>query len=414
MANETPTWPESAPLTRHPGEPLTIVEISRAAIRHNIAVLREASAEGGRQPLLCAMVKGNAYGHGLIPGSQELLAAGVDWLGTHDVSEIAALRQAGIAAPIYNVGYVAPWQVAAAVGHGARLVVYDSEVVQAAAAAARTLGTVARLHLKIETGNNRQGLRHDEAVELAARIASDPHLLLEGACTHFADVEDTTDHRFARSQLARFEAAVGAIRQRLQLPPAGHPDDKLLAHASNTAALLLWPEVCGGLVRFGIGAYGLWPSKETLLTANALGRKPLQLQPVLRWKTTVAQVRQVPAGEYVGYGRTFRAVRPMRVAVLPVGYYDGYDRRLSNLGKVLIGGQRAPVVGRVAMNITVVDVTDAPQVRAGDEAVLIGSQAAQDGEGDRISADEMAGWLGTIHYEVVTRIGGQVVRQVVA
>lgn len=394
-------------------QPLTWIEISRSALQHNVQALRAASQQGGRTPLLCAMVKGNAYGHGLTPVAQELVAVGVDWLGTADLWEIAQLRQLGITAGLYNVGYLDPAQAAEAVRFEARLVVYDDQVVTAAAQAAAGLGTRARLHVKVETGNNRQGLRHDDAVRLAVAIGRDPHLQLEGLCTHFADVEDTTDHRFARDQLQRFEAVVQAVRTELNLPPPGHPDDKLLAHASNTAALLLWPEVCGALVRFGIGTYGLWPSKETLLTANQLGRKHITLQPVLTWKARIAQLRQVPVGEWVGYGRTFRTVRPTTIAVLPIGYYDGYDRGLSNLGQVLVGGQRARVIGRVAMNIVVIDVTDCRAVRVGDAVVLLGSQRATDGEGDRISADEMAGWLGTIHYEVTTRIAEHVPRLVV-
>ena len=395
-------------------QPLTWVEISQSAIVHNMHVLRQASREGGRTPLLCAMVKGNAYGHGLLPTARAFEQAGVDWLGTHDIYEIETLRQNAVAMPLYNVGYLSPEQAARAVALDVRFVAYDSAVVAAARAAAAACGCVARLHVKVETGNNRQGLRHDEAIRLAVEIGRDPYLQLEGLATHFADVEDTTDHRFARSQLARFEATVQAVREALALPPLGHPDDKLLAHASNTAALLLWPEVCGGLVRFGIGSYGLWPSKETLLSASQLGRRPVHLKPVLTWKAKIAQLRDVPAGEYIGYGRSFRTVRPMRIAVLPIGYYDGYDRGLSNLGQVLVNGQRAPVIGRVAMNMIVIDVTDAGTIAVGAEVVLLGSQTAANGEFERISADELAAWLGTIHYEVVTRIAEHVPRVLVA
>jgi len=395
-------------------EPVTWIEIERAALHHNLGVLRRAAGHGGPPPQLCVMVKGNAYGHGLVPAARALCEAGADWLGVHDLREIETLRAAGLEAPLYTVGYLPPPHVEPALGHGARLVVYDGEVVAAAAAAARRSGQVAKLHLKIETGNNRQGLRQDEAVTLARTIAADPHLALEGIATHFADIEDTTDHRFAHAQLDRFRAAGSAIREALLLPPAGHPHDRLLTHASNTAALLLWPEVCGSLVRCGIGAYGLWPSKETLLSVRQLGREPVELRPALTWKTIVAQVRAVPAGEYVGYGRSYRAVRAMRLAILPVGYYDGYDRGLSNVGKVLVAGQRAPVIGRVAMNMTAIDVTDSPEVRPGSEVVLLGSQAApHGGEGDRIAAEEIAGWLGTIHYEVVTRIAERIERRLV-
>lgn len=389
-------------------DPVTWVEIDRNALHHNLAVLGAAAGHGGPSPCLCVMVKGNAYGHGMLTVAREVAAVGSAWLGVHDLREIEELRAAGLAAPIYAVGYLPPAQVARAVALDARVVVYDPEVVAAAAAAARALGKVARVHVKVETGNNRQGLRHDDAIALARVIAAEPALYLEGVCTHFADIEDTTDHRFAHQQLDRFRACTDAIRAVL---PTGH---RMLVHASNTAALLLWPEVCGDLVRCGIGAYGLWPSKETLLSVRQQGKAPVELRPVLTWKTIIAQVREVPAGEYLGYGRTFRAVRPMRIAILPIGYYDGYDRGLSNVGKVLVGGQRAPVVGRVAMNMTAIDVTDSPQARAGSEVVLLGSQAgAQSLEGDRISAEEFASWIGTIHYEVVTRIAERIERRVI-
>lgn len=404
LPTRTPTRPE----------PLTWVELDRAALHHNIAVLRHGAGHGGPPPMLCVMVKGNGYGHGLLESARCFLEAGVEWLGVHDIFELQDLRAAGIDAPIYVVGYLPPSQVAVAVELGARFVLYDWQVLEAASAAARQCGSVARVHLKIETGNNRQGLRHDEALAMAKAVAADPHLELEGMATHFADIEDTTNHRFAQEQLSRFTACVQAVRDALALPPAGHPDDRLHAHASNTAALLLWPEVCGRLVRCGIGAYGLWPSKETYLSASQLGRNPVELRPALTWKTVIAQVRDVPAGEYVGYGRTFRAVRNLRIAILPVGYYDGYDRGLSNVAKVLVAGQRAPVIGRVAMNMTAIDVTDSPVARPGSEVVLLGSQTAPgQGDGDRISAEEMAGWLGTIHYEVTTRIAERTLRRVV-
>lgn len=399
-----------------PTGPVTWVEVSRAALRHNLAVLRAAAGHGesARRPLLCVMVKGNAYGHGLVPAARELAAAGADWLGTHDLPEIVSLRAAGVAVPLYQVGWLPPEQVQTALSHDVSLCVYDPAVVDAAAAAARARGVPARLHVKVETGNNRQGLRPDDAMALAVRIGRDPDLVLEGLSTHFADIEDTTDHAFAQGQLSRFFACADAVRGALGLPRAGAAEDRLLVHASNTAAVLLWPEVCGGLVRLGIGAYGLWPSKETRVSVRQLGKTPVDLQPALTWKTRIAQVRAVPAGEWIGYGRTFRSVRSMRVAILPVGYYDGYDRGLSNLGKVLVAGQRAPVVGRVAMNMTAIDVTDSPRADSGDEVVLLGAQTGQAGApGDRIRADEMAAWAGTIHYEVVTRINDRIERRVV-
>ncbi len=392
-----------------PLQPNTWIDVDRAALAHNIAVLRTASRRAGGEPILCVMVKGNAYGHGLVPAAQALLEAGVHWLAVHDIFEVRTLRDAGVTAPIYVVGYLSPEQARAAVQMDARFVLYDGLVLAAAAEMARELGKVARVHVKLETGNNRQGLRHDAALALCREVAETPGALLEGLATHFADIEDTTDHRFANSQLERFRRTVDAIHAELGLT------ERLLVHASNSAALLLWPDVVGKMARFGIAAYGLWPSKETWLSVCQLGQTPVELRPALTWKTIVAQIHEVPAGEYVGYGRTWRAVRPTRVAVLPVGYYDGYDRGLSNVGKVLIGGVRAPVIGRIAMNMTMVDVTDSPAARVGCEVVLLGSQrTADDSDGEQVSADEMAAWLGTIHYEVVTRIAERIERRLVS
>ncbi len=395
-------------MAHFPVQPNTWIDVDSTALAHNISVLRTASQRGGDEPILCVMVKGNAYGHGLLPAARALLAAGVHWLAVHDIFEVQALRQAGINAPIYVVGYLAPDQARLAVHLDARFVLYDVDVLSAAADEALKLNRVVRVHVKVETGNNRQGLRHNEALALCLQVAQTPGALLEGLATHFADIEDTTDHRFANRQLERFRQTADAIHAELGLT------ERLLVHASNSAALLLWPDVVGKMARFGIAAYGLWPSKETWLSVCQLGQKPVELRPALTWKSVVAQIHEVPAGEYVGYGRTWRAVRPTRVAVLPIGYYDGYDRGLSNIGKVLIGGVRAPVIGRVAMNMTMVDVTDSPAAHVGAEVVLLGQQQTPDGrDGDHITADEMAAWLGTIHYEVVTRIAERIERRLV-
>ncbi len=381
-------------------EPLSDVVVDTAALAGNIRALRAAANNGGR-PLCCPMVKGNAYGHGLLIAARAFLQAGAEWLGVGEVAEAQRLADAGIAAPTLAVCHVPPEQAEQAVALGMRLTVYDDAVIDALSAASRRLHRPARVHLKIETGTNRQGVGRVDALRLSRRIAADPHLLLEGVSTHFADIEDTTDHRFAKQQLARFHATVADIRA--VVSDAGADPRALLVHASNTAAVLLWPEVCGDLVRFGIGAYGLWPSKETFVSAQLLGRTKVALRPALTWRTRIVQVKDVPVGEWVGYGRTFRAVRPSRVAVLPVGYYDGYDRGLSNLAEVLVAGQRARVVGRVAMNMVTIDVTDNPHARPGAEVVLLGSQRGAAGQ-DTIGAGEMAAWLGTIHYEVTTRI----------
>jgi alanine racemase len=345
---------------------------------------------------LGVVVKSSAYGHGAAVASRAFVDAGADWLIVNDADEAQGLRAEGLEAPVYICGPVAPWAAEAVVAADARVVVYDSELLRALGAAGRAAGRPVPVHLKVETGNTRQGVQLDEALELGALAQSLEGVHLEGIATHYADIEDTTDHAFARSQLAAFRDARAAFEA------AGYPVE--MAHSANSAAAILWPETHDELVRVGIAAYGLWPSRETYVTAlqadarQESGFLP-QLQPALSWRARVAQVKQVPAGAFVGYGRTYRATHDCRIAVLPVGYHEGYDRRLSNLGHVLIHGARAPIRGRVCMNMTMVDVTHVPEVRSGDVATLLGV----DGD-EQITAEQLAEWMGTINYEVVSRI----------
>lgn len=368
-------------------------EVSRSALEHNVGIFRRRLAAGAK---LGVVVKSNAYGHGMLECARVFAGAGADWLVVNDVNEAAALRRGGIEAPIYVCGPVFPWQAPDVVASGARVVVYDGEVASALDRAARAAGTVVPVHVKIETGNHRQGLPLREAVVLGRLVDGLAGLRLEGISTHYADIEDTTDHTFARDQLRRFAEARQAFGEAgLQVP---------MAHSANSAATILWPETHGDLVRVGIAAYGLWPSPETYATAiqvhaQGSGGFVPELRPALSWRARVAQVKDVPAGAYVGYGRTFRATHPMRIAILPIGYHEGYDRRLSNLAHVLLGGVRSPVRGRVCMNMTMVDVTHAGGVATGAPATLLG----RDGE-ERISAEQLASWMGTINYEAVSRI----------
>ena len=273
---------------------------------------------------------------------------------------------------------------------------YRIDVAKALSEAARKFGTTAKVHLKIETGTNRQGVALTDLPEFAAELAKLPAIEVEGAYTHFANIEDTLDPSFAESQLRKFREALATL-ERLGIRPAK-------IHASATAGALLYADMDFNMVRVGIGAYGIWPSRETQVAARERGRR-LSLAPVLAWKTRVAQVKDVSAGDYVGYGLTYRAGRPMRLVVLPIGYYDGYDRKLSNSGRALIHGQPAALVGRVAMNMTMLDVTDIG-AQLDDEVVLIGRQGSAE-----IRVDELAEKIGTIPYEVVARINPLVPRK---
>lgn len=375
-------------------------EVSAGSLAANCRHFRSLLAPG---VLLAPTVKANAYGHGLLEAAEAFLAGGAHWLAVNSVEEAAALRAAGVDGPLYVMGYIPLQSLAWAMELRCRMVVYNMQTVDALGALAAAAGpaTTARVHIKLETGNYRQGVDLPQALTLAARIADTPGLELEGLSSHFADIEDTTDHTYARQQLERFQAAATALRA------AGHPLP--VCHCSNSAATLLWPETHFDLVRIGISAYGMWPSAQTRVSAVLEGRHELvHLQPALTWKTRVAQVKQVPEGAFIGYGRSYRTTHTTRLAVLPVGYYDGYDRRLSNLAYVLIHGRRAPVRGRVCMNMIMVDVTHIPGVTPEDEVVLLGRQGEE-----TLSAEQLADWIGTINYEVTTRIADHVPRRVV-
>ena len=368
-------------------------EVSAESIEANLAALSGALSPGTK---LGIVVKSNAYGHGLIACSRLFVAAGADWLIVNGVGEAISLRAAGIEAPSYICGPVFPSEAANIAKTRASVAISDANMARALSQIAQQTRRPVAVHIKVETGTNRQGVSPTEALALAQCVDGMAGVVLEGLTTHYADIEDTTDHRFAHKQLSRLNQVVQAF------DAAGLPQP--LVHSANSAAALISPETHGGLVRVGIAAYGLWPSPETYATAleRRLGTDAAQvpsLRPALSWKARVAQVKDVAEGEYIGYGRTYRATNAMRIAVLPVGYYEGYDRRLSNIGHALINGVRAPVRGRVCMNMTMVDITHIPGVEQGVVATLLG----QDGN-EEVSAAQWGHWMGSIHYEAIARI----------
>ena len=258
-----------------------------------------------------------------------------------------------------------------------------------------TLISALKLHLKIETGNHRQGISLSEALSFVDVIKAHPPLNLAGVTSHFANIEDTTDHSYAERQLERLCHAASQLEQRWGRP--------LIAHIANSAATLLWPQRSLGLARVGIASYGLWPSPQVRERVHhVLSPK---LRPALSWRAKIVQVKEVARGEPIGYGCTYVTERESKIAIIPVGYYEGYDRGLSNRGEVLIHGARVPIRGRICMNICMADVTDVPNVKAGDRVTLLG----QDG-GQEISTEELATRSETINYEVISRIAGHVPR----
>jgi alanine racemase len=376
---------------------LNWVEISAPALRNNVAEFRRRL---GEKVKLGAVVKSNAYGHGMLEVAAMATAAGADWLCVNQVDEGVALRQAGHETPILVMGYVELGRLADVVRHGLTPVIYNPETVDRLEALGAQAGRQVRIHVKVETGTHRQGVLERDLPAFAQRIHGSPHLVLEGMTTHFANIEDTTDHSMAEAQIAAFERAQASL--------AGPAGAVPVRHAACSAATLLFTRTHLDLARIGISMYGLWPSKETYVSLLERGKPALDLRPVLTWKTRVAQVKDVPEGAYVGYGCTWRAGRDSRIAVLPVGYFEGYDRGLSGLAHVLVRGRRAPLRGRVCMNMCMVDVTDIPGVGVEDEVVLLGRQGEE-----RIPAEQVAAWCGTISYEVVSRIHPALPRLVV-
>lgn len=380
----------------------TWVELSRSAFLSNLKVLKKHIGGSG----LMAVVKSNAYGHGLIETAQLAEKAGVAWLGVDNVDEGMELRAQGIQAPILILGYTINARLMDCVQHELSFVVYNLETVKALKQLKLPeIGTkkarCAFVHLPIETGTTRQGIEGDELIRVARALKKTPGVFIEGVSTHYANIEDTSDTTYANKQLERFCSAIELLQQQGIDPP--------WKHTACSAAALLYPDTLFTLARTGISIYGLWPSKETFAAAQTQTATRVQLKPVLTWKTVVAQLKFVKKGTPVSYGLTERVTRDSRIAVLPIGYWDGFDRKLSSIGTVLIRGRRCKVIGRICMNMCMVDVTDIPQIRVEDEVVLLGKQKKE-----TISAEEIAAKVGTIQYEIVTRINPRLPRIIVS
>lgn len=361
----------------------TWIEIDRAAIAHNVRLLLAYLHPDCR---LMAVVKANGYGHGAATAAQLTIAAGADRCGVASLAEAVELRQQGIDAPILVLGYTAPWRATEALHHNVTLTVVDLESAQEIARMVAQAGGKLTVHVKVNTGMNRLGVSLEDAPAFIAALHALPALRVEGIFSHFA-TSDEMDKSYAQLQFARFEQLLATLAASGLRPP--------IAHAANSAALLTMPETHLEMARSGIAIYGLDPDADQCPL-------PKGFRPVLNWKAEVVQVRQLAASDPVSYGREFIATQPMTVAVIPVGYADGFPRRPYTWGHVLIGGLPAPILGRVCMDQCIVDVSaqaTAGGVRLGDEVVLIGRQG-----GARIRAEDAAERVRTNNYDIVSRI----------
>lgn len=353
-------------------------EVDLDLIAHNLAEITRLVAPAR----VMAVVKADAYGHGAVPVARALEEAGAAALGTSTVGEGLILREAGIRLPIVVLGPVSGEEGAAASADLAVTLV-DEEGLSAAAAAGRERGRPVRVHLKVDTGMTRLGATPEEFAALLERAAASPHVTVEGVFTHLASAEN--DREFACAQVARFRPLADLAHHRLP---------GVLRHVTNTAGMIALPDARYEMVRAGLGIYGLLPAPDL--------DPPITLRPAMSLWTRVVQVRAVAPGTTVSYGRTHRATAPTRVATVAIGYGDGYPRTLSGRGQIQVGGRRCPVIGRVTMDYTMLDVgRDGPPVSAGDPVMVFGSD---------LSAHEVAEAASTIAYEILCGIGPRVCR----
>ncbi|MCK5242435.1 alanine racemase [bacterium] len=363
----------------------TWVTIDLRALKWNLCQVRRMV---GKNVEILAVVKANAYGHGAVACSHALLAAGADALGVATVEEAEELRLSGIKQTMVIFGLVQAHEVKRAVKLNVQPTVVSQKQLRMLNKAAQQLGKKVVVHLKLDTGMGRIGIQPAAAKSFVAGLKKYSHLTLGGMFTHFAQA-DGRDRKLLGRQMQRLQQAAAEVRKNTKAA--------FRVHAANSAAVMNTPDSHADMVRPGLMLYGLYPARRFASRVD--------LKPVLQWKTRIIQLKTVPAGTGLSYGHTFITRRKSRIATLPVGYADGFSRLLSNQGHVLIRGKRCPVVGRVCMDMCLVDVTRLNQAAEGDEVVLIGRQGQV-----RISADDQADLLDTISYEITCVIGNRVPR----
>jgi alanine racemase len=382
----------------------TWAEVSLTALEHNFHAIQK---HVGKNVAICAVVKADGYGHGAVECARALEAEGAEWLGVTDAAEGLALRGAGTKARILLMTGIWKGEEASIIAENLTPTVWEPWHLEALERAARQRDGKSRagshpqphpVHLKLDTGMNRLGAPKDALPRLCQMFTACPHLMLEGVSTHFASAE-ILDAKDAAQQIQRFENGL-AILQNYGFKPR-------FVHMGNSAAMSARPDTWKTMVRPGIALYGY--SLPFTRNGEPAQIKELPLRPVLSWKTRVLTVKEVAAGEAIGYMGTFVTKQPSRIAVLPVGYADGYPRLLSNRARVIIGDDYAPVVGRVSMDLTIVDVTHIPNVEVGNEVVLIGSGSGL-GSSKNVDAVELARLCETVPYEILCGLSQRVPR----
>lgn len=357
------------------------VEIDLDALRHNVRFLLDRL---GAETKMLAVVKSNAYGHGMLQVARALQDEGISAFGVAEVEEGIELREAGIKGDIVVFLGVDRKSLDDVIHYDLQPVVFEKNHIVELSRIALVTGVRIGVHLKVDTGMGRLGILPEDIPAYLATLRREKGIFLAGVMSHFPHA-DLGEGRLCCEQNNLFAEVMQKIRTS-ETPVTG-------AHIANSAAILRYPDMHWDMVRPGISLYGCMAGEGDWAAQD-------QLRPVMSFKTRIIQVKNVPAGSGISYGYTYVTDRPSRLAVLPIGYNDGYLRVLSNRAEVLVRGQRAPQRGRICMNVTMIDVTDIPGACAGDEVTLMGQQ-----QGDRISAEEVATWMGTINYEVVCLFG---------
>lgn len=358
---------------------LSWVEIDTEALASNVRMLKSVV---GDDVTLMAVVKSDAYGHGAAVAARTALLNGAGYLGVSSLQEALELRENGITAPILVMNYTPPYMARQAIQHNITLTLYDLAIARDYDRIGRERGAPIRVHVKLDTGMGRMGPLPEDTMELFRHLIGMQHIAIEGIFTHFAAADE--DPNFTNEQLAVFRNVLHPIQA-----TTGFKFKYI--HAANSAATLAYPRSHFNMVRTGLAMYGLHPSEQV--------RLPDGFRPVMTWKTVIAQTKTLPAGHTVGYGRTYTTSDSERIAILPVGYADGFRRAPNNWGEVLVRGQRAPLIGRVSMEKSAIRIDHIPDASVGDEVVLLGTQGRE-----TITAEEIAARLGTINYEIACTI----------
>jgi alanine racemase len=378
---------------------LSHIEISKENLIHNI---KSFCAFIHPYTQIAAVIKANAYGHGQNEVAQ-ILGNYVDYFQVDDFLELKLLKKVS-QKPVLVLGYIEKEEIEEAIELGSILAVYDFDQIESINEIAKKLEKIQLIHICVDSLLGRDGFLITELEDLLEKIKDFKNIKIDGVYSHFANIEDTADFSHARKQIEKYEKALEIFRK------FGYGDIK--RHMSATSGVLVYEKKLGinDIVRVGIGVYGMWPARELRSQFSTINDQRsvsssieelqnIQLKPVLRWVSKVVQVKVLAANHPIGYGLTYITSRETKVAVIPQGYSDGYDRGLSNTGEVLIQGTRCKVLGRVSMNMFTVDVSHLKDVKVEDEVVLLGSQGS-----DHISAEEIAEKIGTINYEITTRI----------